>query len=91
MAEDRIQETNWQNSLVDLAGSAEDPIRARADMITDFVIDGDVSAKIGAEPYEASRRSRNTPQWASRPALGSTTGYALKVPKIRRVRIENRA
>ena len=52
MAKDRISREELADKLVNLAGSAEDPIRAMAEMITDFVMEAEVSAEIGAEPYE---------------------------------------
>lgn len=34
--------------------SAEDPLRATAEMVPDFVLEAEVTAKVGAAPYERS-------------------------------------
>ncbi len=84
MAKDRIERDELADKLVEAASSAEDPIRAMAEMITDFVMEAEVSAKIGAEPHQRSderRRYRNghrERRWDTR--LGS---LKLQVPKVR--------
>ncbi len=54
MAEDRIDRAELADKLVESATSAEDPLRAMAEMIADFVIEAEVTAKVGAEPHERS-------------------------------------
>jgi hypothetical protein len=54
MAKDRIDRNELADKLVEAANAAEDPLRAMAEMITDFVMEAEVSAKIGAEPHERS-------------------------------------
>jgi putative transposase len=84
MAKDRIDRDELANKLVEAAGSAEDPIRAMAEMITDFVMETEVSAKIGAEPHQRSeertgyRNGHRERRWDTR--LGS---LKLQVPKVR--------
>jgi len=39
---------------------AEDPLRALAEILTDFLIEAEVTAKIGAEPHERSGRRTAT-------------------------------
>ncbi len=84
MAKDRIDRDELADKLVEAAGNAEDPIRAMAEMITDFVMEAEVSAKIGAEPHQRSeertgyRNGHRERRWDTR--LGSLT---LQVPKVR--------
>jgi len=84
MAKDRISREELADKLVNLAGSAEDPIRAMAEMITDFVMEAEVSAEIGAEPYERAaerttqRNGYRERRWDTR--LGTLN---LQVPKVR--------
>lgn len=84
MAKDRIERDELANKLVELASKAEDPIRAMAEMITDFVMEAEVSTKIGAEPYERTgerstyRNGHRERRWDTR--LGTLN---LKVPKLR--------
>jgi len=84
MAKDRISREELADKLVNLAGSAEDPIRAMAEMITDFVMEAEVSAEIGAEPYERAaerttqRNGYRQRRWDTR--LGTLN---LQVPKVR--------
>lgn len=84
MAKDRIERDELANKLVELASKAEDPIRAMAEMITDFVMEAEVSAKIGAEPYERTgerstyRNGHRERRWDTR--LGTLN---LKIPKLR--------
>lgn len=84
MAKDRIERDELANKLIEMAGSAEDPIRAMAEMITDFVMEAEVSAKVGAEPYERAadrtthRNGHRERRWDTR--LGT---LMLQVPKVR--------
>lgn len=52
MAKDRIDRRELADKLIESATSAEDPIRAMAEMIADFVMEAEVTAKVGAEPHE---------------------------------------
>ena len=55
MAKDRIDRNELADKLVETANAAEDPLRAMAEMIADFVMEaGVVTQKIGAEPHERS-------------------------------------
>jgi len=84
MAKDRIDRDELADKLVEAAAKAEDPIRAMAEMITDFVMEAEVTAKIGAEPHQRSeertgyRNGHRERRWDTR--LGS---LKLKVPKVR--------
>lgn len=84
MAKDRIDRDELADKLVEAAAKAEDPIRAMAEMITDFVMEAEVTAKIGAEPHQRSegrtgyRNGRRERRWDTR--LGS---LKLQVPKVR--------
>jgi putative transposase len=84
MTKDRIDRDELANKLVEAAGSAKDPIRAMAEMITDFVMEAEVSAKIGAEPYERATE-RNTHRNGYRERRWDTRLGTLKlqVPKVR--------
>lgn len=84
MAKDRIDRDGLANKLVELAAGSEDPLRAMAEMITDFVMEAEVTAKVGAEPHERSperithRNGHRERRWDTR--LGTLT---LQVPKLR--------
>src|SRR5580704_11680248 len=84
MAKDRIDRNELADKLVETANAAEDPLRAMAEMITEFVMEAEVSAKIGAEPHERSgertgyRNGHRDRRWDTR--LGTLT---LQVPKLR--------
>ena len=84
MAKDRIDRDELADKLVEAAAKAEDPIRAMAAMITDFVMEAEVTAKIGAEPHQRSeertgyRNGHRERRWDTR--LGS---LKLQVPKVR--------
>ena len=84
MAKDRIDRNELADKLVETANSAEDPLRAMAEMIADFVMEAEVSQKIGAEPHERSeertgyRNGHRERRWDTR--LGT---LSLKVPKVR--------
>jgi len=84
MAKNRIDGTELADKLVETAKAAEDPLRAMAEMITEFVMEAEVSAKIGAEPHERSgertgyRNGHRDRRWDTR--LGTLT---LHVPKLR--------
>jgi putative transposase len=84
MAKDRIERDEFADKLVEVASGAEDPIRAMAQMVTDFLMEAEVSAKVGAEPYERTservtqRNGYRDRRWDTR--LGT---LALKIPKVR--------
>jgi transposase-like protein len=52
MAKDRIERDELASKLIETAGSAEDPLRAMAELLTDFVMEAEVTAKVGAEANE---------------------------------------
>jgi transposase-like protein len=84
MAKDRIDRAELADKLVESAASAEDPLRAMAEMIADFVMETEVTAKVGAEPHERNpertthRNGFRDRRWDTR--LGT---LSLKVPKLR--------
>ena len=84
MAKERIDRNELADKLVEAAGTAADPIRAMAEMITDFVMETEVTAKVGAEPHQRSeerkgyRNGYRERRWDTR--LGS---LKLQVPKVR--------
>ena len=84
MAKDRIDRDELANKLVEMATVTEDPLRAMAEMITDFVMEAEVAAKVGAEPHERSpertthRNGHRERRWDTR--LGT---LRLQVPKVR--------
>jgi transposase-like protein len=54
MAKDRITRAELADKLVETGQSAEDPIRAMAELMADFLMEAEVTAKVGAEPHERS-------------------------------------
>lgn len=84
MAKDRIDRNALAGKLVETATSADDPLRAMAEMIADFVMEAEVTEKVGAEPHERTeertthRNGHRDRRWDTR--LGTLT---LKVPKLR--------
>ena len=84
MAKDRIDRAELADKLLEGVTSAEDPLRAMAEMIADFVMEAEVTAKIGAEAHQRSaerttyRNGFRDRRWDTR--LGT---LALKVPKLR--------
>lgn len=84
MAKDRIDRNELADKLIETATAAEDPLRAMAEMIADFVMEAEVTQKIGAEPHERSeertgyRNGHRERRWDTR--LGT---LSLKVPKVR--------
>jgi putative transposase len=84
MAKDRIDRAELADKLLEGVTSAEDPLRAMAEMIADFMMEAEVTAKIGAEAHERSaerttyRNGFRDRRWDTR--LGT---LALKVPKLR--------
>jgi transposase-like protein len=84
MAKDRIDRAELADKLIETATSAEDPLRAMAEMVADFLMEAEVTAKVGADPYERSedrstyRNGTRDRRWDTR--LGT---LSLKVPKLR--------
>jgi putative transposase len=84
MAKDRIDRDELASKLVETASAADDPLRAMAEMVTDFLMEAEVTAKVGAEPHERSadrttyRNGHRERRWDTR--LGTLT---LNVPKLR--------
>ena len=84
MAKDRINRDELASKLIETAGSAEDPLRALAETITDFLMEAEVTAQIGAEPHQRNperlthRNGHRERRWDTR--LGTLT---LNVPKVR--------
>ena len=84
MAKDRIDRNELADKLVETASTAEDPVRAMAEMVLDFLMEAEVTQKVGAEPHERSeertgyRNGHRDRRWDRR--LGT---LSLKVPKVR--------
>jgi len=84
MAKDRIERNELCDKLVEVASAGENPLRAMAEMMADFVMEAEVAAKVGAEPYERTleratqRNGYRERRWDTR--LGT---LALKIPKVR--------
>ena len=49
MAKDRIARDELASKLIETARGAEDPLRAMAEL-SDFVMEPEVTARVGAEP-----------------------------------------
>jgi len=47
MAKDRIERDELADKLVEVARGSEDPIRAMAEMVTEFLMEAEVTAKGG--------------------------------------------
>lgn len=84
MAKDRIDRSELADKLMENVQGTENPLRRMAEMIADFVMEAEVSAKLGAEPHERAadrtgyRNGHRTRRWDTR--LGT---LMLQVPKIR--------
>jgi len=84
MAKDRIDRAELADKLMEEATSAEDPLRAMAEMVADYLMEAEVTAKVGAAPHERSserttyRNGHRDRRWDTR--LGT---LSLKVPKVR--------
>lgn len=84
MAKDRIDRSELADKLVETASAAEDPVRAMAELILDFVMEQQVEQKVGAAPHERTpdrtgyRNGHRERRWDTR--LGTLT---LQVPKLR--------
>jgi hypothetical protein len=50
----RIDRAELAGKLLESETSAEDPLRAMAEMIAAFLMEAEVTAKVGAEPHERS-------------------------------------
>jgi transposase-like protein len=73
MAKDRIERDELASKLTETASSAEDPLRAMAELLTDFVMEAEVTAKVGAEVHERSAE-RTTHRNGHRERRWDTTG-----------------
>jgi len=84
MAKDRIERDELASKLIMTAEGAADPLRAMAELMTDFLMEAEVTARIGAEPHERSeervthRNGHRERRWDTR--LGT---LQLQVPKLR--------
>jgi len=84
MAKDRIVRVELAGKLLESAASAEDPLRAMVEMIAGFMMEAEVTAKMGAERHERSagrtthRNGFRDGRWDTRPGT-----LSLKVPKLR--------
>jgi transposase-like protein len=84
MAKDRIDRAELADKLVEEVKEAEDPIRAMAQLMADFLMEAEVTAKVGAEPHERSAE-RTTYRNGYRPRRWDTRvgTLELQVPKVR--------
>jgi putative transposase len=82
MAKDRIERDELASKLMETASVAEDPLRAMAELLTDFVMEAEVTAKVGAEPHERSAE-RTTQRNGHRERRWDTRLGTLQVPKVR--------
>ena len=84
MAKDRIDRDELASKLIETASSADDPLRTMAELITEFLMEAEVTAQVGAEPHERNadrtthRNGHRERRWDTR--LGTIT---LQVPKVR--------
>lgn len=84
MAKDRIDRNELADKIVATAVESDDPLRAMAELLADFVMEAEVTQKIGAAPHERSterkgyRNGHRERRWDTR--LGTLT---LQVPKLR--------
>ena len=84
MAKDRIDRDELASKLLETADSAEDPLRAMAEMMVDFIMEAEVTDKIGAAPHERAadrtthRNGHRERRWDTR--LGT---LKLQIPKLR--------
>jgi putative transposase len=83
MAKDRIDRDELASKLIETASNTDDPLRTMAELITDFLMEAEVTAQVGAEPHERSadrtthRSGHRERRWDTR--LGTMT---LQVPKV---------
>lgn len=84
MAKDRIDREELADKLVEQVKEADDPIRAMAQLMADFLMESEVTAKVGAEPHERSAE-RTTYRNGYRPRRWDTRlgTLELQVPKVR--------
>ena len=84
MAKKRIERDELVGKLMETIGSAEDPLRAMAEGMMDYLMEAEVTAKIGAEAFERTadrttyRNGFRDRRWDTR--LGT---LQLQVPKLR--------
>jgi transposase-like protein len=84
MAKKRIERDELVGKLMETIGSAEDPLRAMAEVMMDYLMEAEVTAKIGAEAFERTadrttyRNGFRDRRWDTR--LGT---LQLQVPKLR--------
>jgi transposase-like protein len=84
MAKNRIERGELVGKLMETIGSAEDPLRAMAEVMMDYLMEAEVTAKIGAEAFERTadrttyRNGFRDRRWDTR--LGT---LQLQVPKLR--------
>lgn len=84
MAKNRIERDELVGKLMATIGSAEDPLRAMAEVMMDYLMEAEVTAKIGAEACERTadrttyRNGFRDRRWDTR--LGT---LQLQVPKVR--------
>ena len=77
MAKDRIERDELASKLIETASSAEDPLRAMAELITGFLMEAEVTAKVGAEPHERNEQ-RTTHRNGYRDRRWDTPGVGAK-------------
>ena len=85
MAKDRIERDELASKLIETASGAEDPLRAMAELLTDFVMEAEVTAKVGAEPHERSDTRVTHRKDTMRPCLNKHVANARLRAECRRL------
>jgi len=84
MAKDRIDRAELAGKLLESATSAEDLLRAMAEMIAGFLMEAEVTANVGAEPHERSaERTTHRNGYLDRRRDTRLGTLSLKPPKLR--------
>jgi transposase-like protein len=84
MAKDRIDRTEFAGKLVEVARTAEDPIREIGEMVLNFVSEAEASARVGAEPYERTEERVTQRNGYRERRFDTRLGTLnLKIPKVR--------
>jgi putative transposase len=84
MAKDRIERDELASKLLATAEDAEDPLRAMAEMIADFVMEAEVTEKVGAAPHERSEERTTHRNGHRERTLSTKAGdLELRIPKLR--------
>lgn len=80
MTKNRIERDELASKLMETAGSAEDPLRAMTELLMDFLMEAEVTGKVGAEASERSTYRNGYRDRRFDTRLGT---FQLQVPKVR--------